>query len=249
MTKIINLGQKTLNQDAFLDKNADDNFLNSDWFFKPFEDAMATVNMRKINDLARNLNVFFPDFWDKYTQIKVNAVETYAQTHKRTPKNIRMFAHWSINKQYIPIELHRFDQYTEQFPNYANVRSYLTHYTSNISEAIHNLMFDDFKKLVNSYDLNMLFTTDPKPKYFVKQSEFERISRLFDKLLFELESNLVSKECICDNLSELMQQFLSSISMMNSSGMSLDWDIENNKIKIIEPHVIYDDGIQYAKMK
>jgi hypothetical protein len=249
-SKILLFEQKTLNQETFLTKNVDDGFLNSIWFFKPFDEAILTANLRRINDLARNLSLFFPDFWEKYTQIKTKAVEKFCENmYKNPPKEVTLFANWPIDKVYIPVELHTFDDcYTEKITNIWVVTANNDNAMSRVSTYLRSLMFDEFLSLIKSYDLEDFLTLNPAPKYFINQSDFDLVTRIFDVLLFnsEFETNLIPVSIIEYHLKGDLYSFFK---LRLNENIKYHIDMEQKRVIIDVPHVVYDDGGNYIKMR
>jgi hypothetical protein len=219
-------------QQAFFNKIPDNAFLNSIWFSKPFSEAIEICNLHQINELSRNLGYIFPDFWTKYTQIKTKAVNKFSETtYRYTPKYVLAFAGLSIDEQTIPIELHNVKR------GYSNAFGYGDRGFSVISKYMYNIMIGDFIELLKTFPLDGFLTTNPHIERYIKQSDFDRITKLFDKLWFnpKFKTNLITNDLLRNGLNRIMSNYKFII------------DYKLNKIVITSPHVIYDDREQQTK--
>jgi hypothetical protein len=223
-------------------------FLNRIWFFEPFEQVMMKPNLRDINDLARNLGLLFPDFWQKYTKIREKACSKFCEgMYGKPPSQIQKFAEMSIDKIEVPIEIHDFDVQKRSKNNMLNVPNvqYKCESVSRVSKCLISYMIDDFLDLLLNFEgIDKFLKNDAvSPKFFIKKdSKIEEILSIFSELIYnpKLESNLYLT-FHKDFGKKWCQSTLNKFNHVNRVNLAYLWCDSEGALQITSSHIIYDN--------
>jgi hypothetical protein len=221
-------------------------FLNRIWFFEPFEQVMMKPNLRDINDLARNLGLLFPDFWQKYVEIKEKACNKFCEgMYGKPPKELQKFVEMGIEMFEIPIEIHNFDVQKRSKNDTLNVPNvqYNREGVSIVSKCFISYIFDDFLDLLLNFEgIDKFLKNDAvSPKYFIKKdSKIDEILSIFSELMYnsKLESNLYLT-FHKDFGKRLCQSTLNEFNHVNRVDLAYLWCDSEGALQITSPHTFY----------